>query len=692
MNLDRIFKAKSIAIYGASTNPEKIGSIIFYNLISSEYEGRIYPINPKYEKINGYKCYKDAASIKDNVDLAIMAIPAEFILDVLADCHKKGIKSLAIISAGFSEAGDEGKILEDKMIYLAEKYGIEIFGPNSLGMVVTGSKMNASFAASNAEEGGIALISQSGAICTSFLDLANVSELGFSHLLSIGNKSMINENHFTEYFLKNKETSVIGAYLEEFQDGNEFINLKNKIGKEKPIVVMSPGVTDAAKDAIKSHTGSLSTSHSVIESALDKYGIMSVNNISQMFNLLMGFEWVNCLPDGNRVGIITNAGGVGILATDALVESGLEIAKLSNETIKKLEEFLPPEAHASNPIDVIGDARTDRYRQALDILADADEVDSIFVILTPQLVTEIEDTAKLLATKMKNIDKPVIPVFLGGEYVQTGIRRLNNNKLLCFNDLNAAVFVLDKITEYADYLDRKVSLKYSLPKTKTALQRYAGPELAALPEHISQDLADEFELTIPKSFVVNSAIEAVQKAKKIGYPVVIKASTEDVVHKTDLKAIYLNINDDADLTKKSNKLLKDLMELTKRKDVGFLIQQQVKAEAEVFIGIKRDDSFGRIMLFGTGGIYTEVYKDISQAFLPLSKKELTDLVNSANVTKIIDGFRGLPKLAKDSLIANMMKIQKMVLTYPEIAEIDINPAMMTEDKCYLADIKIFVKK
>ncbi len=690
MVLNKFFKPKSIAIYGVSQNPEKIASIIFYNLISSGFEGKLFPINPKYEKISSYKCYKKADSIKEDVDLAIMAIPGELVITVLEDCHKKGINRLLIISAGFAEAGEEGKVLEEKMHFLAEKYNISILGPNSLGIIIPGNNMNASFAASDAEEGGIALISQSGAICTAFLDKSNAIGIGFSHMLSIGNKTMINENDFLDYLLKDESVRVIGGYIEDFRNGRKFISMKDDLDIEKPIVIMSPGETEAAKDAIKSHTGSLASSHNIIKTALSKHGIIMPSELNQMFDLLIGFEWINRFPKGNKVAILTNAGGVGILTTEALVKSGLELAKLQKDTINALRKFLPAEAHARNPIDIIGDAKADRYSKALEILADAEEVDSIMVLLTPQLVTEVEDTAKVLNTAVKSIDKPVVPVFLGGEYVESGIKRLHDNKVLCYSDLDAAVYVLDKITEYAAYLKVKERSDLKI-ESESDLKKYTNNELSALPEEEVQSLINEFNIDTPKTIIVHSVKEALISAQKIGFPLVIKALTEDVIHKTDIKAIYLNIKDSDELEKKALKLEKELMELTKKNHVSFILQEQIKADLELFIGMKRNDNFGNVLLFGTGGIYTEVYKDIAQVLLPASEKEFEALINSTLVSKIIDGFRGQPKLAKDKLIETMKLIQKMVLTYPEISEVDINPAMLTEDRCILADIKVFTK-
>jgi len=711
-DLSKLFSPSTIAIYGVSNNPSKIGSVIFNNIKSSGFSGRIYPINPKYKEVYGITCYEDSKSIPEEVDLAIMVIPAEFTLKVIEDCHTKNIPNLIIISAGYGEMNDQGKKLEDDMVDLASKYNINILGPNCLGMIIASSKMNASFAAEQAIAGNIAFLSQSGAICTTLLDIAKQQNIGFSHFISIGNKSIINENDLLEYLLNSQEVKVIGLYLEEFENGIEFCSMQNRLGIWKPIVVLSPGQSEQAQTAIKSHTGSLASSTITISTALKKNGITRVNTIAQLYSLMMGFNWIT-LPKGNKVAILTNAGGVGIIATDALVSSGLEIAQLSNETKNKLKQVLPPESNFRNPIDLIGDAKEDRYESAFNILNEAIEVDSIIVILTPQLVTQIEETAKFLISAANISKKCIIPVFLGKDYIQTGIERMHDNKIAAYSDLNHAVYVLNKLTEYNFYQQNKNLKEFNINKFKEEkkidLNPYLKNELVSLPEEVTLSLMQQFNINLPKTKLVSSFEEVKKFAFTIGFPVVLKATSEDIIHKTDVKGVFVGIKNEENLKEKFDLLNNNILKSIGRAPKKIIIQEQIKVDLELLIGAKREgdkdmyvnsindlkkrhvSTFGHILIFGTGGIYAEVYNDIFAALLPLSDVEIKELINSTKVSKIINGFRGQQPLAFEGIVDVIKKLQRLVLTYPEIAEIDINPAMITNEKCILADVKILIK-
>lgn len=703
-NLAKMFAPKAIAIYGVSTDTRKIGSTILTNLITSGYEGKLFPINPKYSSIFGYRCYPDAQSIPFKVDLAIMAVPAEFSEIVLKDCAKRKIKNLVIISAGYKEVGGTGVELEQKLQKLATKYEINILGPNCLGLIVTDSKMNASFAATSAAPGDIAFMSQSGAVCTAMLDMANARNLGFSHFVSLGNKAVLDENSLLEYWLPSQRVKVIGAYLEEFTDGLDFCALQDKLNTHKPVIVLHPGHTTAAQKAISSHTGSLAGSAQVIGAALKKHGITLVDTLDQLYGAMMSLAW-NKIPQGKRVAIITNAGGPGIIATDALVDAGLVLAELSEATKTALQSKLPSTASVHNPVDIIGDAMSDRYQHALEVLMNAPEVDSILLILTPQRVTQIEDTAKLLVSLKNKTGRPIVPVFIGGSYVAAGLKRLYDNKIVGFDSLDLAVDALKRTTEYGLYLQTKKRQQYKLSdisKTRPVELGRIPTNLSALAEVRVQELLTKFGFTLPQAMVVRNLEEALKAAAKINYPLVIKATTEDVVHKTEFKAIYTNITNEAQLTKALTQLQEGIYRTTGRDYPPVLMQAQIQAEEELFIGVKRDGranvytkegkGFGHLILFGKGGIHTEIYKDIVSDVIPMSEQEVKDLIDSTKVSAIINGVRGSSALAKKQLVETIKNIQRLVYSYPEIAEVDFNPVMITKQACYLVDAKIFVQQ
>ncbi len=697
-NLAKFFSPKGVAIYGVSRDSSKIGSTIFSNLLSANFPGKVYPINPKYKEIYGYKCYKKASEIPHRVDLAIMAIPAEFVVGVLKDCYKKGIKNLIIISAGFSEVGGEGIVLQKKVTELAETYGINIIGPNTLGVIVPANKLNSSFAATMPLSGEIALMSQSGAVCTAILDMANERNIGFSHLISLGNKPVINENHVLEYLLLDSKVKVIGVYLEEFADGYDFIKLKQKLKIEKPIVVLNPGRSSEAKAAMSSHTGALAGNNDIIDSALKENGILKVESIGELIDVLSLFNNSD-LPNAGRIAIVTNAGGPGIIATDVVVGAGLEIAELSASTKGQLRENLPTSAAISNPIDVVGDALVTRYESVINVLKDAPEVDVIIVILTPQLVTQIEDTAKLLINLKKSTHKIIIPVFIGGRYVAAGLNRLADNKITAFTEIESAVKSLSALLQYRLFLS--TPKKPEVQGIKRAHNLAKPKEAKVLPDAKAIELLENYGIDVVPTALVRNLEQAYVAAKKIKYPLVLKATSEQLLHRSDFQAVYVGIENDAELKQKLTKLQSKLYELFGSEYPAVLIQAMAKGSpsAEILLGVKRDgDSdvyssgvgFGHLMLVGTGGIYTEIYGDVAKTLLPSSEKDLNSLVGQSKIGSILNGARGGRPFATAKLNQLIVNLQKLVLENPEITELDLNPVIVTRKDVFVVDVKILI--
>ncbi len=703
LSLRYLFNPQSIAVIGVSDVTTKLGTIIYNNIITEGFEGQVYPVNPNYKEIFGKKCYPKVSDIPENIDLAVIVIPAEFVFGVIKDCVAKKVKSAIIISAGFSETGLPGRKLEVEMTAYAKKNGLRILGPNCLGITVTKSKLDATFAAQEVEEGNIAFLSQSGAFNTAMLDLAMDKSLGFSHFVSLGNKADLNEMDFLEYWLNDPLVKVIGMYIEEFEDGRDFLELIKK-NPHKPIVILHPGETLEAQKAMSSHTGSLAGSSSMIRTALKQHGVIQVDGIEKMFNTLMMVSHSK-VPLGDKVAIVTNAGGPGIIITDEVVKIGLTLGELSEKSKEDLKKSLPPAASINNPIDLIGDAQADRYRVAIEIIEKDQNIDSIICLLSPQIVTQIEETAKLLTSLSMISSKPIIPVFIGGKYVQPGLERLHNNKVAAFDSPEIAVYALKRFSEYGNFLNEQNSntatriIREDGKHTKE-VAKYLSEETTALPESIVRMLAKEVGLDTPKESVINNIEEGIEFTKSTSYPLVLKASTEDIAHKTDVKALFLNIFSEEDLKKTYEELKENILEATKKQSPQILIQEQIKANEELIIGANRDgDSkvyengkgFGHILLFGKGGIYTEVYKDISMGLVPMEDNNFAKLIDETKISQIIKGVRGLKSLAYDDLIKTLKAVQKLVLLYPQIESLDINPAMITEQRCVAVDIKIFVK-
>lgn len=701
-NLSALFSPKSFAVVGVSAQPNKLGSVIFRNILDAGFSGPVYPVNPKYDKVLGVPCYESLTKIKGEIDVVIVVVPADFVLEVVQDCIKKKAKYLVVITAGFKEVGEKGATLEAKVRNMTKQAGIRVLGPNCLGYSVADTKVNATFAALNPKPGEIAFLSQSGAINSALLDLAEERKLGFSHFVSLGNKMDLNELDFLEDWLQDPKVKVIGMYLEQFVDGKDMIDLIKKY-PAKPIVILHPGETEASQKAMASHTGSLAGSSATVRAALAQAGVVQVESFEKLFNAMWLLSKLR-MPKSNKVAVVTNAGGPGVMLTDMLVTAGLEITKLNDVTKEELKKVLPPAASVENPIDLIGDALADRYEAALNILESDPNTDTILVVVTPQLVTQIEETVKVVSDFIKMSTKMVLPLFIGGEYMESAIERFDLAQIPAFMFPEQAVNALAAVTKYA-----KQPHNQGIKLKRTHIGKYAK-EIEALTKQkqtsLSQDwvykLAQEVGIDLPKQKIIHSFDEALGFVADAHFPVVLKALSEDVVHKTDVKALYLNLNDVNSLHTAFTKLTKDLQQHTGKKTVDLLIQEQARGDEELIIGLNRDGGsdvyepsgrgFGHLLVFGKGGIYTEVYGDVSSGLLPLGRSELLSLVEKTKVSKIINGIRGKSPLAMDKLISTLDAVQTLAQKYPQIQSMDINPAMLTEKRCIVVDMKIFLQK
>lgn len=707
-NIKAFFEPESVAVIGVSDDPVKLGSVVFNNMIEAGYEGNLYPVNPKYKKLYGYEAYGSITEIPDAVDMACIVIPARFVVDVMKECAKKGVKSVVIITAGFKEIGEEGKKIEDKVIQIAKEAGIRIMGPNCLGVIASKSQVNASFAASRPNSGNLAFMSQSGAFCTAMLDMSIPANLGFSHFVSFGNKADVDEIDLLKYWFDDEEVRVVGAYLEEIKYGRQFTDVVANSDNKKPVIILKPGQSDEAKKAISSHTGSLAGSIQTFKTAVNQYGVIEASTIREMFNLMMMFSWSH-LPKGDRVAVVTNAGGPGIIATDCIVENGLQLAEITKKTHDALDEVLPDTASLHNPIDVIGDANAKRYNDSIEILANDSEVDSILVILTPQLVTQIEDTAKIIVNSAKKYEKPIIPVYIGDKYVTAAIQRFYDSKIPCFRDPADAIQSLRILLDYAKHEEdfdkesasTRVKMLEEVGKGKFTdeVKAQVGDGSQALNDGLVEKMAAEVGLVLPKQRLCSSVEEAIETARDI-YPVVVKASNSAIAHKTDFKALYLNVRDENDLRDVYGKLESTIIENSDVEKPEILVQEMVNAEESIFIGANRDGEadvyedgtpgFGHLLAIGQGGIYTEIYKDIGYALVPAVEKEVQAAFNETKVSKIVKGARGKDAMAIDEVYKAIGAIQRLLILYPDIASLDINPLIVNFDRAVAVDVKIFV--
>lgn len=568
--------------------------------------------------------------------------------------------------------------------------------------------MNASFAASNALFGDIAFLSQSGAFCTAILDMSLEKNLGFSHFLSLGNKVDINENSLVEYWLNDPDVHVIGAYLEEVDNGQKLLEQISVNKNKKPIVVFKPGVTEEAKKAISSHTGAIAGESQVLKTAFEQYGIIEANTVEEMFDYMLGFSWLR-LPKSNRVAVITNAGGPGVITTDEIVKAGLSLSNLSESNMKEMRGLLPVTASVSNPIDVIGDALAERYRAPLDSVIHDKNVDALIIILTPQLVTQVNETADLIIEYSHKTDKPILAVFLGGVHVKDAMDKLYLHNIPAFSDTNDAVKVLAALYKYQQFQDRckkedqdreKIMKLAGKGRYRSELRKFIKDnEVVVSPEKLIMKIAQEVGLNMVEQKVCSTLKEA-QIFARSNYPVVVKASTNAVIHKTDEKAVYLNVQDKFMLEKAFRSIYKLSNKYVKNAPIEVVVQKQIKNGEELFIGVKRDggsnvyigDSpgFGHLLTFGMGGIYTEVYRDLQFVLAPVTKDEIERKLMMTKVSQIIEGARGQKKLAKNEYIKTIAKVQKMAVLYPEVVSMDINPVILTRKKAVIVDLKLFI--
>ena len=698
-----ILTPKSIAVVGVSQDPDKIGSVILKNLINDSFNGKVYPINPKYEELQGRKAYPNILSVPENIDMVCIAIPYQFVEDIIDQCVTKKVKSVVIISAGFKETGDTGKKLEERIATKLKTEGIRLLGPNCLGYINNKAKINLSFARENPGNGNIAFISQSGAFCTAILDMACEKKLGFSYIISIGNKADIQENELMELFVSDDGVSAIALYLEEFSDGKEFVSLAQKT--KKPIILIAPGSSEKAQKAISSHTGSLASSFDTTIAAVKKGNMMFAENSEELFKLMQLIS-LGVLPKGKKIGIVSNAGGPGIMAVDRIEKEGLQLAEIGEKTTQKLLKYLPVEASISNPVDILGDARSERYEFAIKELLEEVSVDCILVILTPQLITEIEGTAQVIADISKKAPKPIYSCFLGGKSIKSGIRILEDNNCQWFNDIQEALHLTSKLAEFEENkeLTKIVDCNdYSKkPKFTKDVEEYLSLEkIVILPDDLTIQLLNEFKIDTPKQIVASSLEQGIDFASTT-FPVAIKATSEDLAHKTDFKALSLDIRTITEFEEKFNELKETIIKATGNAAPKILIQEMIDGNIEFFIGANREGGsdiyekdglgFGHLLAIGQGGIYTEVYKDIRHILVPECREKTDSILSRTKVSTIINGYRGKPKLARGKLIDMIMNIQSLLISYPEIISMDMNPVMITDDHAVVVDAKFYISK
>ena len=681
--LNSFFEPASVAVIGASANPEKLGFAVVKNLVDGGYiqRGEVYPINLQAGEILGLKSYPSVLDVPAPIDLAVVVIPYSFVPEALRECGEKGIPSVIVISAGFREAGEQGLERELELIDIARQYNFRLIGPNCLGVIDTFTPLNASFAAGTPPKGPMAFMSQSGALGTAVLDIALAGRLGLSKFVSLGNKADVNEIDLLKAWQDDPNTSVIMIYSEGMSNGQEFIQVARQVTRSKPVVAIKSGVTQSGSRAVSSHTGSLAGSEQAYQAAFQQAGVLRVDSMQTLFDVALAIGYQPPLP-GDRVAIITNAGGPGILATDALERAGLSMARFEIETIKALEKYLPDAASAANPVDVLGDARADRYRYALETVVKDPNVDGILVVLTPQAMTEIEGTAQVVGGMAGKTDKPVLACFMGEKKVSLGIDVLTQAGIPNYPFPERAAHALRAMAEYRQIKAQPIPeferFEVDRQAVQEVLDRVRQEGRISIGDAEARSLLQAYGLRIPRSEVAETAEHAIEIANQIGYPVVLKIASPDILHKTDIGGVKVGLENAEDVRDAF-----DLMVYRAQRYVpdariwGCLVQEMVPAGGiEVLVGMNRDPQFGPLVTFGLGGIYVETLKDVTFRIAPFSRKEAEAMLGEIRAHALLDGVRGKPPADKEAIVDALLRMGQLVQDFPEIAELDINPLVV----------------
>ncbi|MFN0117478.1 MAG: acetate--CoA ligase alpha subunit [Elusimicrobiota bacterium] len=691
-DLSRVLSPKSVAIIGASRKEGSVGEAIFKNLLRADFKGSLYPVNPKADSIGGVKCYASISKIPDPIDLAILIVPNVVVPNVLRECAAAHIPGAIVVSAGFKEIGGEGIKLEEEVKHLAEEYGIALIGPNCLGFINTDSRvqLNASFAQTMPKAGNIAFISQSGALCTAVLDYAKGKGIGFSKFISMGNKAVTNETDFLRTLRDDPLTDVILMYVEDIANGTEFIqtarHITGEIAKPKPIIAIKSGRTTEGAKAASSHTGSLAGSDDVYDAVFLQSGILRVETVEELFDYAVAFSQ-QPLPKGDRVAIVTNAGGPGIMATDAAVRHGLTLAPLTDETKKILRDELPETANINNPVDVIGDARHDRYESALKAVVKDPNVDGVIVILTPQAMTNSREIGEVVVNVAETLkaspwhQKPILTSFMGIGDVSEGVKKLEKAGIPHYIFPEAAARALAQMNKYQkDWLSRPRTEVKSYPVQREVVEKIfkavRADNRTYLPEYETLQVLAAYGLPVLNTRLARSEEQAIQFSKEIGFPVVLKIASPAIVHKLDAGGVVINLNSVEAVSQAYRKMIATAEALVgKEKIWGVEIQQMAGKGVEVFLGSKRDAKFGPIILFGLGGTFVEVFKDISFRVAPLREWSTRAIIEKSRAYRILKGYRGQPTDI-DKVAECLGRLSQLAIDFPEIEELDINPLVV----------------
>ncbi|MDW7652300.1 MAG: acetate--CoA ligase family protein [Bacillota bacterium] len=698
-DLQSLFSPDSIAVVGASNNKEKIGFAIMDNIKSSGFAGEVFPVNPRETEILGYRCYSSVRDVGKAVDVAVISVPAERSLDVARECGETGVKFLVVVSAGFKEIGDKGLKREKELLEICKQYNMRMVGPNVVGIMDTHAPVNASFAQGFPQKGEIAFISQSGAMLLAIFDWSRSVGLGFSRFVSMGNKADLNEVDFIWSAAQDPNTRVILCYIEDVADGKRFLEVVSEACKRKPVIILKSGTSSAGARAASSHTGALAGSDLAYDTAFRQCGVIRAETMSDLFDLAVAFV-SQPVPAGNRIAIVTNSGGPGIIATDSVEKNKLSMARFSKETIETLRHALPAEANVYNPVDVLGDARTDRYRDSLEAVLADENTDGALILLSPAAVTEPVETAKVVSELHAKFEgKPVFAAYMGGEGLAEGCRVLTNSGVPCFTFPEPALKSLSGMVRFSA-LQRKLAREQQIPRienldknaVKATFYDVLKDRRLVLLGNEATSVAEAYGIPVAPVLLAKKPEEAALQADRLGYPVVLKIASPKIIHKSDVGGVIIGLETREEVVTGFHGIMDSVRRLMPGTPVyGIEVQKMMPKGNELIIGMSRDVQFGPLLAFGLGGIYVNLLKDVSfRLAAGLTLEEIEEMIAETKAYTLIRGYRGSKPSDIGALIQTLARVARLSLDFPEITEIDLNPVVAYHDTAVALDVKITV--
>ena len=690
--LDALFRPRSVAVVGTSARARSVGREILGNLLAMDFQGVVFPVNPHLNVVASLRCFPSVDAIPDPVDLAVVVVPADHVIEVARQCAAKGVRGMVVISAGFREVGPAGRKLEDELMAIARDAGMRVIGPNCMGIINTdpGVRLNASFAAARPVPGNVAFVSQSGALGEAILTQAKDLGLGISHFVSAGNRADVSTNDLLEYWEDDPRVGAILLYLESVGEARRFPDVARRVTRKKPVIVVKAGRTLAGATAARSHTGSLAGYDVAVDTLLAQVGVLRVNSMEDLFAAASAFA-SQPLPKGPRVGIVTNSGGPGILATDACVSLGLEVPELSADTQARLQSVLAREASVRNPVDMIASASPEAFRAAISATLLDQSVDALLVLFITPVYIDSVAVADAIVEASRGASKPVLCCFMGKEGHAEAVARLRAAGMPVYQFPESPAHALATMAKYRSWLERDPGTVPDLPVDRDA----AASIIAAVREAGRADLTfdegrrlvEAYGIPFAESLVATTLEEVLDAGEHLGFPLVLKAVAPGLSHKSDRGGVATDLRTVEELANSQRRMKRSMADLD---GLRFLVQRMAQGDREVILGVRRDPDFGPLLMFGLGGIHVEVLKDVAFRVHPITDADARDMVRSLRGHALLAGTRGKPPVPEDLVIELLLRVDRLVGDHPEIAEMDLNPLMLggRRDQCLAVDVRV----